>query len=46
MSVYTAAEILEQGSPCTVDVPARWVRGPGLPTDVNLVTPDWPAMAA
>jgi hypothetical protein len=98
-SVYTAAEILEQGSPCTVDVlaviplhqlasdgrpatglvltvhrpgipgyqaqiglhipaaavakvvvgatlPARWVPGPGLPTDVNLVTPDWPAMAA
>jgi hypothetical protein len=98
-STYTAAEILHQGAPCTVDVlaviplnqlasdggpatglvllvhrdgvadyqaqigthipdaavakvvvgatlPARWVPGPGLPTDVNLVTPDWPAMAA
>jgi len=93
-STYTAAEILAQGSPCTVDVlavipmtqtnslgqvvtglvltvhregvasyqaqigtyippdklvhvtvgsslPAKWVPGPGLPTDVNLVTPDW-----
>jgi hypothetical protein len=27
-------------------LPARWVKGPGLPTDVNLVTPDWPAIAA
>jgi hypothetical protein len=98
-STYTAAEILQQGSACTVDVlaviplkqlasdgwpatglvlmvhrdgfpgyqaqigthipeaavakvvvgatlPARWVPGPGLPTDVNLVTPDWPAIAA
>lgn len=93
-STFTAAEILAQGSPCTVDVlavipmtqtnslgqvvtglvltvhrdgaapyqaqigtfippdkagrvtvgaslPAKWVPGPGLPTDVNLVTPDW-----
>jgi hypothetical protein len=98
-STYTAAEILQQGSACTVDVlaviplnhfasdgrratglvlrvhrdgmpgyraqigthipdsavakvvvgatlPARWVPGQGLPTDVNLVTPDWPAIAA
>lgn len=98
-SIYTAAEILEQGSPCTVDVlavfplnqlasngapatgliltvhragaaeyqaqiglhipdaavakvvvgatlPARWVPGPGLSTDVNLVSPDWPLIAA
>jgi hypothetical protein len=98
-SIYTAAEILEQGSPCTVEVlaviplnqpasdggpatglvltvrrpgvadyqaqiglripddavarvvvgatiPARWVPGPGLPTDVNLVSPDWAAFAA
>jgi hypothetical protein len=97
-STYTAAEIRDQGSPCTVDVlaviplnqltadglratglvllvhragvsdyqaqigthipdeleaqvvvgatlPARWVPGPGLPTDVNLVTPDWAAIA-
>jgi hypothetical protein len=94
-STYTAAEILEHGSPCRVDVlavipmtqtntlgqvvtglvltvhrpgagpyqaqigthippdkaarvivgaslPAKWVLGPGLPTDVNLVTLDWP----
>jgi hypothetical protein len=27
-------------------LPARWVPGPGLPTDVNLVIPDWPAIAA
>ena len=98
-STYTAAEILQQGAPCTVDVlaviplnqlasdgapatglvllvhrdgvadyqaqigthipdaavakvvvgatlPARWVPGPGLPTDVNLVSPDWAAIAA
>ena len=98
-STYTAAEILQQGSPCTVEVllviplnqltsdglpatglvltvhrdgvpeyqaqigthipdamiakvvagatlPARWVPGPGLPTDVNLVSPDWAAIAA
>jgi hypothetical protein len=98
-STYTAAEILEQGAPCTVEVllviplnqltsdglpatglvltvhrdgvadyqaqigthipeamvakvvagatlPARWVPGPGLPTDVNLVTPDWAAIPA
>jgi hypothetical protein len=98
-STYTAAEILQQGSSCTVDVlaviplnqlasdggpatgfvllvhrddvpdyqaqigkhipdaaaakvvvgatlPAKWVAGPGLPTDVNLVSPDWPAIAA
>jgi hypothetical protein len=98
-SIYTSAEILAQGQPCTVDVlaviplnqlasdggrvtglvltvhregvaayqaqmgthipenvearivvgatlPARWVPGPGLPTDVNLVCPDWAAIAA
>lgn len=98
-STFTAAEILAQGQPCTVDVlavipldqlasdgsratglvlnvqrpgvsdyqaqigthipesveakvvvgaklPARWVPGPGLPTDVNLVCPDWAAIAA
>jgi hypothetical protein len=97
-STYTAAQILQEGAPCTVDVlavipmeqstsegpatgliltvhrdgvaeyvaqvgtfippsavakvivgatlPARWVPGPGLPTDVNLVIPDWPAIAA
>lgn len=27
-------------------LPARWVKGPGEPTDVNLVTPDWPAVLA
>jgi hypothetical protein len=27
-------------------LPARWVPGPGLPTDVNLVSPDWAAIAA
>ena len=27
-------------------LPARWVPGPGLPTDVNLVIPDWAAIAA
>ena len=27
-------------------LPARWVQGPGLPTDVNLVSPDWAAIAA
>ena len=96
-STYTAAEILAQGSPCTVTVlaviplhdttsdgapatglvltvhrdgvgdhqaqigthipdaaapkvvvgatlPAKWVKGPGLPTDVNLVSPDWSAI--
>jgi hypothetical protein len=97
-STYTAAQILREGSPCTVEVlavipmdqrtsegpatgliltvhrdgmpgyqaqvgtfippaaiakvvvgatlPARWVPGPGLPTDVNLVIPDWAAIAA
>ena len=25
-------------------LPAKFVFGPGLPTDVNLVTPDWPAI--
>jgi hypothetical protein len=95
---YTAAQILQEGSPCTVEVlavipmdqstsegpatgliltvhrdgvpeyvaqvgtfipagavakvvvgatlPARWVPGPGLPTDVNLVIPDWALIAA
>ena len=27
-------------------LPARWVTGPGLPTDVNLVSPDWSAILA
>jgi hypothetical protein len=27
-------------------LPARWVLGPGLPTDVDLVSPDWAAIAA
>jgi hypothetical protein len=97
-STYTAAQILHEGAPCTVEVlavipmdqstsegpatgliltvhrdgvpeyqaqvgtfippaavakvvvgatlPARWVPGPGLPTDVNLVIPDWAAIAA
>ena len=27
-------------------LPARWVQGPGLPTDVTLVSPDWAASAA
>jgi hypothetical protein len=27
-------------------LPARWVPGPGLPTDVNLVSPDWATIAA
>jgi hypothetical protein len=27
-------------------LPAKWVPGPGLPTDVNLVVPDWAAIAA
>jgi hypothetical protein len=97
-STYTAAQILQEGAPCTVEVlavipmdqvtsegpatgliltvhrdgvpeyvaqvgtfippaavakvivgatlPARWVPGPGLPTDVNLVIPDWAAIAA
>jgi hypothetical protein len=98
-STFTAAEILRDGAPCTVEVlliiplnqlgsnglpatglilnvqrdgvadyqaqigthipdaavskvvvgarlPARWVPGPGLPTDVNLVSPDWDAIAA
>lgn len=27
-------------------LPAKWVPGPGLPTDVNLVAPDWPAILA
>jgi hypothetical protein len=97
-STYTAAQILQEGSPCTVEVlavipmdqstsegpatgliltvhrdgvpeyqaqvgtfippaavakvvvgatlPAKWVPGPGLPTDVNLVIPDWAAIAA
>ncbi len=99
VSSFTAAEILRDGAPCTVEVlaviplnqlasdggpatgivmtvhrddvadyqaqigthipdaaiekvvvgailPARWVRGPGLPTDVNLVSPDWSAILA
>jgi hypothetical protein len=97
-STFTAAQILQEGSPCTVEVlavipmdqstsegpatgliltvhrdgvpeyqaqvgtfippgavakvvvgatlPAKWVPGPGLPTDVNLVIPDWAAIAA
>jgi hypothetical protein len=97
-STYTAAQILHEGAPCTVEVlavipmdqvtsegpatgliltehapgdpeyvaqvgtfippaavakvvvgatlPARWVLGSGLPTDVNLVIPDWAAIAA
>jgi hypothetical protein len=97
-STYTAAQILQEGAPCTVEVlavipmdqttsegpatgliltvhrdgvpeyqaqvgtfipagavakvvvgatlPARWVPGPGLPTDVNLVIPDWALIAA
>ena len=27
-------------------LPAKWIPGPGLPTDVNLVVPDWAAIAA
>ncbi len=27
-------------------LPAKWVPGPGLPSDVNLVCPDWAAIAA
>ena len=98
-SAFTAADILRDGGPCTVDVlaviplnqltqdglaatglvlqvhrdgvppyqaqigthipdaavalvipgatlPARWVPGIGEPTDVNMVTPDWPAIVA
>ncbi len=98
-SAFTAAEILRDGAPCTVEVlaviplnqltqdgqpatglvlqvhrdgvppyqaqigthipdaavalvvpgatlPGRWVPGVGEPTDVNLVTPDWPAILA
>lgn len=98
-SAFTAAEILRDGAPCTIEVlaviplnqltqdglaatglilqvhrdgvppyqaqigthipdaavalvapgatlPGRWVPGVGEPTDVNLVTPDWPAVLA
>lgn len=98
-SVFTAAQILRDGAPCTIEVlalvplnqltqdgllatglilqvhrdgvppyqaqigthipdaatalvvpgatlPGRWVPGVGQPTDVNLVTPDWPAILA
>jgi hypothetical protein len=27
-------------------LPARWAHGPGLPTDMSLVIPDWAAIAA